>query len=144
MSESQVFFYGLFMDPDVLRGEGIEAHDPRVAKVSGKALRIGKRATLVDDPQGEAHGVVMALSEPDREALYREESVAAYRPEPVSAITADGSALTAIAYVLPEADEGPANPEYARKLQAVAAKMGLPADYVDGIGRGPARCGVSQ
>ena len=131
----EVFFYGLFMDPDVLRGKGIEAHNPRVATVKGKSIRIGERATLVDDPQGEAHGIVMTLSEPDLEALYKEESVAAYRPQPVTAHYADGAAVTATTYVLPEPDGAPVNPDYARKLQVVAAKMGLPGTYVHSIGR---------
>ena len=138
MDESQVFFYGLFMDPDVLRKSGADAHDPRVAKVLGKALRIGERATLVDDPQAKVHGVVMTLSERDLQALYREESVAGYRPEPVTAIYADGSVVTAMSYVLPAPDGAPTNAEYARKLRAVAAKMGLPGDYVARIGENPA------
>lgn len=126
---SDVFFYGLFMDPDILRAKGVEGHNPRLATVRGNALRIGKRATLVDDPEGEALGVVMTLSESDLEKLYSEESVAGYRPAPVTVHFADGGTAAAIAYVLPEADAAPADPDYVRRLRAVAAKMGLPASY---------------
>ena len=125
-----VFFYGLFMDPEVLRESRVKGHGPRLATVRGKALRIGERATLVDDPDDEVHGVVMAVSASDLEALYSAPSVAAYRPVPVTAHYADGSSVAAITYVLPDADGAPANPDYVRKLQAVAAKMGLPADHV--------------
>lgn len=127
---SQVFFYGLFMDPDVLRQAGVEGDNPRTARVQGKALRIGERATLVNDPEGEVHGIVMTLSEPDLEKLYREESVAAYRPKPVTAHLADGGSVAASVYVLPEPDGAPAKADYVHKLQAVAAKMGLPAHYI--------------
>jgi hypothetical protein len=41
-----VFFYGLFMDVDLLRSKGAQPENPRLASVSGFALRIGQRATL--------------------------------------------------------------------------------------------------
>lgn len=125
-----VFFYGLFMDPEVLRKLGVETHGPRLATVRGKALRIGERATLVDDPDDEVHGVVMALSASDLEALYSAPNVAAYRPGAVTAHYADGSSVAAITYVLPHADGARANPDYVFKLKSVAAKMGLPDDYL--------------
>ena len=43
-----------------------------------------------------------------------------------------------MSYVLPAPDGAPTNAEYARKLRAVAAKMGLPGDYVARIGENPA------
>ena len=44
-SES-VFFYGLFMDADVLRQKGVDPRGFRLARVEGYGLRIGERATL--------------------------------------------------------------------------------------------------
>jgi len=59
------FFYGLFMDPEVLQEKGIVAFDPRRAHVQGYALKIGERATLIPEPESKAFGMVMALSHAD-------------------------------------------------------------------------------
>jgi Gamma-glutamyl cyclotransferase, AIG2-like len=130
-----VFFYGLFMDRQVLEGKGIHPVDVRVAAVPGFTLRIGARAALVPAPAGEVHGVLMKLSHSDLEKLYSEPSVQAYRPEPVLAVTRNGGTVAALCYNLPEPPAGDEhNAEYAAKLRALAQRIGLPSDYVTSIG----------
>jgi hypothetical protein len=127
----EIFFYGLFMDPQVLEAKGIHPGDARLAAVPGFSLRIGARAALVPTPGGEVHGVLMTLSHADLEKLYAEPSVQAYRPEPVLAVANDGATVAALCYNLPEPpapDER--NPEYAAKLRALAQRIGLPREYV--------------
>jgi hypothetical protein len=129
-----VFFYGLFMDQELLRSKGIQPSDVRVAAVSGFKLRIGARAALVPSPDAEVHGVLMKLSHAELDKLYAEPGVQAYRPEPVLAVGSDGMTVAALCYNLPEApasDER--NAEYAAKLRAVAQRIGLPNDYVESI-----------
>ena len=126
-----VFFYGLFMDRQLLDGKGIRPTDIRLAAVPGFVLRIGARAALVPTPTEEVHGVLMKLSHADIDKLYAEPSVQAYRPEPVLAIVRDGATVAALCYNLPEPpspDEH--NAEYASKLRALAQRIGLPSDYV--------------
>jgi len=43
----EVFFYGLFMDEELLRGKGLEPEGGEIAAIDGFALRIGQRAALV-------------------------------------------------------------------------------------------------
>jgi hypothetical protein len=129
-----VFFYGLFMDAESLRAKGFHPANGRQAHVSGMALQIGRRATLVPDPSKCAHGFVFGLTHDEIDRLYAEPSVAAYRPEAVIAQLADQSCIPALCFNLPPSDEAvQANPEYAEKLRAVASRLGLPADYVAGI-----------
>jgi hypothetical protein len=126
-----VFFYGLFMDHQLLHGKGIRPTDIRLAAVPGFVLRIGARAALVPTPAGEVHGLLMKLSHADIEKLYAEPSVQAYRPEPVLAVVRDGATVAALCYNLPEPpspDEH--NAEYASKLRALGQRIGLPGDYV--------------
>jgi hypothetical protein len=78
-----VFFYGLFMDQQLLEAKGVHPTDIRLAVVSGFVLRIGARAALVPTPASQVHGLLMKLSHADIEKLYAEPSVRAYRPEPV-------------------------------------------------------------
>lgn len=46
-----VFFYGLFMDAELLRSKGAFPVNIRRAGVPGFELRIGERATLLRDPE---------------------------------------------------------------------------------------------
>ena len=129
-----VFFYGLFMDPQLLRGKGVHPEDIRLAAVAGFTLRIGARAALVPDSAGSTRGVVMKLSHTDIQRLYSEPSVAAYKPEPVLVQLRDGRMVAALCFNLPEApspDEK--NTVYAAKLRVVAERVGLPGDYVASI-----------
>ena len=129
-----VFFYGLFMDAELLRAKGVNPTNLRAASTPGFALRIGQRATLVRNPHGRAHGILMELTHADVDRLYEEPSVQAYRPEAVLCKLHDGSQVPALCFNLvepPRPEE--ANSEYAAKLRDLAARLGLPSDYVNSI-----------
>lgn len=129
-----VFFYGLFMDADLLRAKGVEPVKLRPACVRGFALRIGQRAALSTSPDARVHGIVMQLTHDEIEQLYSEVSVRAYRPEAVIAELSDGARVPALCFNLvapPSPDE--ANPEYATKLRALASRLGLPPEYIETI-----------
>lgn len=130
----EVFFYGLFMDADALKAKGVNPTNIRKASVPGFALRIGQRATLLRNPDGLAHGILMELTHTEVEQLYSEASVRAYRPEAVLCELNDGSRIPALCFNLleaPRADE--ANSEYASKLRDLAIRLGFPSSYVDSI-----------
>ena len=129
-----VFFYGLFMDADLLRAKGAQPVNIRSASVPGFALRIGQRATLLRNPDAQAHGILMELTHAEIEQLYSDASVRAYRPEAVLAELADGARVPALCFNLlvpPSPEE--ANSEYAAKLRDLARRMRLPRDYVERI-----------
>jgi hypothetical protein len=129
-----VFFYGLFMDEALLRAQGFSPVNPRLARVTGMALQIGARATLVADAGATAHGIVMELTHDEIDRLYSEPSVAMYRPEAVLAEFSDGSRVAALCFNLPTPPRPEeANPDYAAKLREVGRRLGLPADYVASI-----------
>jgi hypothetical protein len=129
-----VFFYGLFMDAEMLRAKGLHPINGRQACVPGMALHIGRRATLVPDPGKSAYGFVFGLTHDEIKRLYAEPSVAAYRPEAVIAKLVDRSCIPALCFNLPPSDETEqANSEYAGKLREVANRLGLPTDYAETI-----------
>ncbi|HXE90752.1 MAG TPA: gamma-glutamylcyclotransferase family protein [Terriglobales bacterium] len=130
----EVFFYGLFMDVELLRGKGAEPQKLRAGSVPGYSLRIGQRATLAPDAQGRAYGMLMQLTHAELEQLYAEASVRMYRPEAVIAELSDGSRTAALCFNLPAAPSPEeANPEYAAKLRDLARRPGFPSDYVENI-----------
>jgi len=121
-----VFFYGLFMDAELLRAKGIDPQNARRASLPRFALRIGKRATLVPDANARAHGIAMDLTHTDIDKLYAEPSVSMYRAEPVLLETESGP-VAALCFVLPEPPQPhERNDEYAAKLRALSLRLGLP------------------
>ena len=129
-----VFFYGLFMDVDVLRASGVEPTNIRRARVRDFALRIGQRATLVASPGALAYGMIMSLSHEELAKLYSAPRLVSYHPEAILVQTLDGVFTAALCYNLIEAP-GPdeRNPEYAVRLQGVLRKLDFPPEYVASI-----------
>jgi AIG2-like family len=128
---AETFFYGLFMDEELLRAKGLNPKNVELASVAGRTLRIGRRATLEPNPDGRVHGVLMSLAWAELQRLYSEPGVEEYRPEAVVAQPASGGLVAALCYTLPQLPSASErNPEYASKLRALAQKIGLPAEYV--------------
>jgi hypothetical protein len=98
------------------------------------ALQIGRRATLIPATDKRVFVVVMALSHAEVDRLYATPSVAAYRPEAGSRPTR-GRIEHCRPVLQSSALDEPitANPEYAAKLRVVAARLGLPAEYLSEI-----------
>jgi hypothetical protein len=136
MSERRVdaFFYGLFMDLEILREAGVAPVNPRRAYVDDFALRIGQRATLLPSAGARAYGMLFALTHPELDRLYAAPGLEEYRPEAVLAQPLEGMPTPALCYNLREA---PApherNPEYAARLQQALRKLDFPSEYVASV-----------
>jgi hypothetical protein len=129
-----VFFYGLFMDPELLRAQGVHPSAMRRARLPGYQLRLGARATLVPDPRATVHGFLTTLALPELTRLYSGPGLDAYRAEPVLVHPDDGPPTPAHCFNLsqpPRPEES--NPDYAAKLRMLATRLGLPDDYVASI-----------
>ena len=136
MSPRQIdgFFYGLFMDAQVLRQAGTKPSNFRHAYVDDFELRIGHRATLVPCPGARAYGMLIALTHAELERLYSAPGLEGYRPEAVVAHPSEGKATPALCYNLVQAP-GPheRNAEYAMRLQGVLENLGFPVEYVESV-----------
>jgi len=129
MKRIDSFFYGLFMDADILHQSEVVARDPRRAYVDGYALRIGQRATLVPDMGARAYGMVFSLTQDDLDRLYNPPGLEDYRPQALLAQILEGDPRPVVCYILPEklqADER--NEDYAARLQATLERLGFPPD----------------
>jgi Gamma-glutamyl cyclotransferase, AIG2-like len=128
------FFYGLFMDAQVLRQAETEPSNLRRAFVPGFALRIGQRATLVPSPGARAYGMLIALTHAELERLYSAPGLEGYRPEAVVAHPCEGEPVPALCYNLVRAPEPhERNPGYAMRLRNVLENLGFPAEYVESV-----------
>lgn len=129
-----VFFYGLFMDVEVLRDNDATPANPRPGYVDGFALRIGARATLVAEHGARAYGMLVALTRPELERLYSGPGLEHYRPEAVVVRTLQGELTPALCYNLREAPlPHERNPDYTARLQGILRKLDFPAEYVKSV-----------
>jgi len=128
-----VFFYGLFMDESLLASRGIAPLHATLGYIDGYRLKIGKRATLIPQRAARAHGVLMTIGHQDAAALYSDDSVSDYVPEPVSVTLASGAIEPAVCYNLPPDKLEGTNSAYAESLLRLATKLGFPDEYLDAI-----------
>ena len=128
------FFYGLFIDHEILREAGVAPMNPRRAYLEGFALRIGRRATLVPSAGARAYGMLFALTHADIDRLYAAPGLEPYRPEAVLVSTLNGGSLPALCYnllELPGPDE--ANADYAARLRETLGRLEFPSEYITSI-----------
>ena len=136
MSDRRVdgFFYGLYMDAEILREAGVAPQNPRRAYVEGFTLRIGQRATLLPSPGARAYGMLYALTHAELERLYTAPGLEHYRPEAVLAVPIGGSLTPALCYNLRQAPRPEErNPDYAERLRRALAKLDFPAEYIASV-----------
>jgi hypothetical protein len=127
----EIFVYGLHMDPERLRGRGIDAGTPRRAHVDGFALRLGPSPTLVPRAGGRVNGIEYALDPAALRVLQALPEIAAYRPEGVLAWIEGGTPRPVLCFRLAQAPAAHEhNEEYLRQLQETLARLGFPPDTI--------------
>ncbi|MFD5428467.1 gamma-glutamylcyclotransferase family protein [Streptomyces sp. NPDC127084] len=125
-----VFFYGLYMDPDVLKGRDVEPRAGQPATAEGYALRIGHKATLLRSPGAVACGMVYSLTHAELDRLYWGAGLSEYRAEPMTVRTSDGEVVSALCCnLLQPPAEHEENPDYARSLREAMLRAGLPGPF---------------
>ena len=129
----EVFFYGLFMDKDILINSGINPSNPRQGYLNDYTLKIGNRASLIQYKNEKAYGIVMEVDDKEVNQLYAEKSVADYIPEKVTIVTASNEHLSAICYNLPLELLTGTNAQYATSLYKLAQKLDFPSEYLEKI-----------
>jgi hypothetical protein len=126
----KVFFYGLFMDEELLRSKGIQPSGIRLGFVDDYELCIGERATLLRRPNGRAYGAMMKIAPAQAKALNAEDSDADYLPETLTVDLLDGTQIAATCYNLPAEKVSGTNRQYATSLLAVATRLCFPEPYL--------------
>lgn len=131
MLQNPIFFYGHFMDPDVLLSYGYRPSTPQIVKLEQYELKIGKRATLIKNQQETVWGTIIRLNDKELNELYSMPSVSGYYPEDVKCKTKNGEYINAISYILPEnyTISSSQNTQYVTKLIDICKKMSLPLSY---------------
>lgn len=129
----EVFFYGLFMDENILNKYGLKPRDVRKARLDDYVLKIGNRASLLPSNGDTAYGLLIKVDKEATTKLYNEASVEDYIPEEVKAITQAGEVIKAFCYNLPAHSLSGTNSAYARSLYKLAKRLDFPEAYLEHI-----------
>lgn len=128
------FFYGGYMDPEVLKAADASPENYEAGYVADFELTVGPLANLEAKKDARAYGLLAQLSHDDLEKLYGGNPAALkgapYLPEAVLVHTDDGRAVPAMTYICPALSGERPEQAYVAKLLTAARKLQLPADYV--------------
>ena len=122
-----VFFYGLYMDEEILKSKKVQPRNKRIAIANGYKLRIGNMATLLRQKDSKAYGLVYALTHEEIDTLYVKAGLTAYVTEALTIELEDDSFISALCCNLlnpPKEDE--CNMEYHQKLEKCMKYYNLP------------------
>ena len=124
---NKVFFYGLYMDPEILKARGVEPRNPHKAVATGYRLRVGKMATLLKEKNAKAYGIVYELTHDDVNALYWGAGLDAYVAEALVVELEGGEqAIVLCCNLLEPPKEDESNPKYLDKLILCMEQLGVP------------------
>ena len=121
-----VFFYGLYMDEEILKSKNIPIRNQRSGYIDNYALRIGNLATLMRTENSRAYGMVYAMTQKEIVSLYEGAGLDAYITEALLCKLSDKSKIPVLCKNLAEAPkEDESNDGYFSKLKSCMAKYGL-------------------
>ena len=127
-----VFFYGSFINLDVLKEVDFVPDGYRVARLLGWDIKIAPLATLEPKDSACVYGIAVECTHEELERLYAQEWVGAYLPEAVL-IEIDRAVLPALTYIKWDYEPGSAAPDYVVRIAGPAEKLDFPGWYVDHI-----------
>ena len=126
-----VFFYGLYMDPEILKSKAVNPRSPRVGYADGYKLRIGDMATLLRDADSKAYGLVYSLTHEEVDLLYAKSGLDMYVSEALLVTLDSGESIpTLCSNLLKPPLENESNDEYKTKLLQCMARLNVPTTNV--------------
>jgi hypothetical protein len=126
-----VFFYGSFINRQVLAGAGFVPDEVRVARLWGFDVRVGPLANLVLSERDCAYGILCRATHAELARLYGQAWVGTYLPEAVLAEGPDGALVPALCYLAPPGEPAPPEQDYLDRIVGPARAYGFPAWYVE-------------
>ena len=126
----QVFFYGSFINVDVLAEVDLRPQKVEVARLDGFDIHIGPLANIVPSNERSVYGIVCGATHAELERLYGQGWVSEYLPEAVVVETQDGHTQPALTYIAPDPPVEPAANDYIDRIVNPARELGFPDAYI--------------
>ncbi len=134
MRKVWTFFYGSYINFDVLKEVGLVPDEYEVARLSGFDIQIQPLANLTKSDEHSVYGIVASATHEELGRLYQHaEHVlgGVYLPEAVLTETKDGKLRPALCYIAPSIEPKPAANDYIDRIVALAKEYGFPAWYIE-------------
>ena len=136
MPEPQVwvFFYGSYMNLDVLREVDLIPGQWEVATLSGFDISIRPRANLVRSDRHRVFGIAAMATHSELRRLYahaKDVLGEIYLPQAVLIETLDGRWRPALCYTAPDMEPRAAATDYVDRILQPAKEFGFPTWYLD-------------
>ena len=128
------FFYGSYMNLEVLREVDLVPDRVEVAILAGFDIEIRPLANLVESVAHCVYGILAAATHAELDRLYthaREVLGGVYLPHPVLARSRTGQFEPALCYIAPSLPPAPAKPDYVARIVGPARSYGFPDWYVE-------------
>jgi len=128
------FFYGSYLNPEVLKEVNIFLDKWEVAKLPGFDIIIKPYANLIKSSRDSVYGILTQLTHMELKRLYSHaENVfhELYEPEAVLIQTADDKWVTALCYICHNMNENNADKNYIDRIIQPAKEYGFPAWYLE-------------
>jgi hypothetical protein len=128
------FFYGSYMNLNVLKEVDLVPEEYQVGKLSGFDIQIQPLANLVRSDQHCVYGIVVKVTHDELKRLYAHaEHVlgGVYLPEAVLTEMRDGTWRPALCYIAPSLDPKPAAHDYIDRIVGPARKYAFPTWYIE-------------
>jgi len=129
----QAFFYGLYMDSELLRSLGFVPGSVIRARLDSYALDLFGLAKIIPNNNSVVWGNVISVSEQDLTAMYSFETTKSYKAESVQVFDIDGNAMSVNCYNTAASPNLPFNSEYQLKLVKLLKKLEFPVDYIASV-----------
>jgi hypothetical protein len=127
-----VFFYGSFINRDVLKQYDVRLQSFEVARLDGFDIAIQPLATLVPSDERCVYGIVAGLTHADVRKLYSQDWVSGYNPYAVLITAAEGVLIPCLCYIAPRnAQPSAPSADYLMKIIAPAQEYRFPDWYVE-------------
>ena len=136
MKESKVwvFFYGSYMDLNILKDFDVLPEQSEVARVNGYEIVIQPRANMIRSDRACVYGVLMTVTHAELDRLYvriQNDFGETYLPEPVLAETLSGTWRPALCYIAPSMEARAAANDYVERIVKPARELHFPTWYIE-------------
>lgn len=126
----EAFFYGLYMDPELIKSLGFEPQSVEKAVIDSYALDLQGSAKIVPEEGSIVWGNIIKLSKNDLAAMYSFDTTKDYSPEMVQVKDSNGNYKMVSCYNLSVSDAEAFNSEYRDKLVNLLKQLDFPDDYI--------------
>ncbi len=133
----KIFFYGSFMDLEVLRDLGVVPQAFETAKLKRWGITFSPMATLVPREGDVVYGAVAELSRTDVEKLYSRDDLKRYKPIDVTVETEHNKRVSAQCYISKSGTGQKPSVDYLQRVVSAAQKLEFPTSYLSKLRRTP-------